>query len=304
MAMGLIMQSNDKEFYLQGTDFDRERFSESDKISFEWNIAYQCNFRCPYCFFEGKWDEYGQRTVFLSVDEWMERWKEIYDRYGSVSIIVTGGEPFVYPHFIELIRDISSLHYPVNISTNGSGDIEKFTKMIDPRRVSVSLSFHPSHVDLDSILMKSRYLRARGFSSEFINWCAYPPFLPSMDSYLEKARLACETLKVIPFVGVYNGKSYPDGYSAEEKKKLGMGTVWEKNVKREGTRCAAGQRSALIFPDGKVARCGQVGERFLLGNIVAGDFRLMDSPLVCDAGLCPCLKAIRPGCDEGTHRVE
>ena len=81
-------------------------------------------------------------------------------------------------------------------------------------------------------------------------------------------------IKAIPFCGQYNGKIYPDSYTKEEKDILGMNEVWEKNVKRKGTLCAAGQKSALIFPDGKVARCGQIGERILVGNIFDKSFKL------------------------------
>jgi len=99
-----------------------------------------------------------------------------------------------------------------------------------------------------------------------------------------------EVLKVIPFYGTYNNTAYPDGYSEYEKKLLGINSVWEKNVKRKGATCKAGHNSALIFPDGKVARCGQIGERFPLGNIFKGDFKLLEAPMTCDAELCPCLE--------------
>lgn len=289
-----MTDENEKQFYLQGTDFGKERFSGIDQVTFEWNIAYQCNYRCPYCFFEGKWEEYGKRTIFLPVDQWMDRWRKIYDRYGRASILITGGEPFTYPGFIELIGQLSALHYPINISTNASVGLEDFAKTIDPSRVSVTLSFHPAHAALADVLRKSRMMKQHGFRSEYINWVAYPPELEKMDAYIEEARAWNELLKVIPFIGTCKGVAYPDGYTAEEKKKLGMGAVWEQNVKRAGTKCAAGKLSALIFPDGKVARCGQIGERFLLGNILSDDFKLLDAPMECDAGLCPCLKAILP----------
>ena len=99
-------------------------------------------------------------------------------------------------------------------------------------------------------------------------------------------------IKAIPFCGQYNGKNYPDSYTKEEKEILGINEVWENNVKRKGTLCAAGQKSALIFPDGKVARCGQIGERILVGNIFEKNFKLLDKPQECDVDMCPCLKAV------------
>ena len=28
-----------------------------EKVNFVWDIHYRCNFRCPFCWFNGKWDE-------------------------------------------------------------------------------------------------------------------------------------------------------------------------------------------------------------------------------------------------------
>ena len=33
----------DKDFYLQGTDKEKEHFSGNRGVSFEWNIIYKCN---------------------------------------------------------------------------------------------------------------------------------------------------------------------------------------------------------------------------------------------------------------------
>jgi len=41
-----------------------------------------------------------------------------------------------------------------------------------------------------------------------------------------------------------------------------------------------------------VARCGQIGERILVGNIFDENFKLLNKPQACDVDLCPCLKAV------------
>jgi hypothetical protein len=284
----------DKKFYLQGTDAKKESFNRPELITLEWNIAYACNFRCPYCFFDGKWEEYGKRNVFPGVDAWMGIWQRISERYGRCALLITGGEPFVYPDFVSLVERLSQIHYPINISSNGSGDMERFATAVDPAKVSVTLSFHPGHNRLADILAKKKYLREKGFHSDFINFVCYPPFFGDMDRWVAEARAEGEVLKVIPFCGQYQGRSYPDGYTAEEKAKLGLGGTWEKNVKRKGRACAAGMKSALIFPDGKVARCGQIGEKHVLCNIFTDEFRLLDKPLACGVEYCPCLESDLP----------
>lgn len=281
---------NKDKFYLQGKDANKEGFSRECNVNFEWNMLYECNYRCPHCIFEGKWEEYGPRTVYLSVAEWMKIWKRIYDRYGRTSLIITGGEPFIYPDFINLIEQISAMHHPINISTNASGDLIGFANKINPERVGLNLSFQPGFNNLDNILEKVQFLKKKGFNTSHINICAYPPYLNDIDVYIEKAYSQGEILKVIPFYGKYENVEYPDGYNEREKKLLGMDKSWEKNVRRKGKLCSAGYKSALIFPDGKVARCGQIGERFLIGNIFDENFHLLEKPLKCDVDLCPCLE--------------
>lgn len=281
-----------EEFYLQGTDFEKEMFHDIKQIRFEWNMLYACNYRCSYCFFEGKWEEYGKRNIYLSPQEWFEHWKRICNLYGRCAIIITGGEPFIYHHFTEIIEKISQIHFPINISTNASANLNDFIEKIDPKKVSLTLSFHPQYDEIEEIIVKIKSLKEKGFLSEFINFCAYPPFLKELNRYIEKVKRSGEKLKVIPYIGKYNGRDYPDGYLNEEKKILGLDEKWEKNVKRKGSLCAAGCKSALIFPDGKVARCGQIGERFLIGSIFSDDFKLLEKPLSCDVDLCPCLETV------------
>ncbi|MFA7074317.1 MAG: radical SAM protein [Endomicrobiaceae bacterium] len=287
-----MRENKDKDFYLQGTDAEKEHFSGSRGVSFEWNIIYQCNYRCSYCIFDGKWDEYGPRTVFKSVNELLEIWDRIYSLYGKTSIVFTGGEPTVYPDFFEFVSKLSEKHYPINISSNGSGDLKRLCEICDNTKVSVSISFHPEFDKAETVIERAKYLKAKGFLAEFINYCCYPPHIPKLMDYVKMFKDNGLTIKAIPFCGQYEGKSYPDSYTAQEKEILGINDVWETNVKRKGTLCAAGQKSALIFPDGKVARCGQIGERVLVGNIFDKDFKLLDKPQECDVDICPCLKAV------------
>jgi MoaA/NifB/PqqE/SkfB family radical SAM enzyme len=288
------MNEKNGKFYLQGSDAKKERFEGVQQVTFEWNMLYACNYRCPHCIFEGKWEEYGPRTVYLSPDQWMTHWQRIYDQYGRVAIVVTGGEPFMYPDFITIIEKLSQMHHPINISTNSSGDLAAFVRHIDPARVSLTLSFQPEFDTLDKVVTRVRLLKHHGFSTGYINFCAYPPYLPDLEKYITEANAAGETLKVIPFYGTYKGSNYPDSYTDDEKKLLGINKRWEDNVRRKGILCAAGQKSALIFPDGKVARCGQIGERVPVGNFFSADFSLLSAPMICDVDLCPCLKAVAP----------
>ena len=93
----------------------------------------------------------------------MNYWNRIYDRYGRSYILITGGEPFIYPNFIELIEKLSSVHYPINISTNTSGDLDGFVKKIDPSKVSVSASLQLNFENISSFLKKVKFLKEHKF---------------------------------------------------------------------------------------------------------------------------------------------
>jgi len=261
--------------------------NKEPKVRFTWNIHYACNFRCPYCFFEGKWDEYEDRNTYLSIDEWMKHWQRIYDNYGRCYILITGGEPFVYPNFIELIERLSCIQYPINISTNASGDLESFVKRIDPQRVSLSVSFQPSFETTELFLEKVKFLRKHKFDGA-INFVAYPPYIKDINVYIDKFNLIGEVLKLIPFWGRFEEKEYPFSYTQQEKEIIGIDDTWFNKVRKKGSLCPAGYNSALVFPDGKVSRCGQIGERKLIGNFFDSEFKLFNGLFPCDSEFCPC----------------
>jgi len=256
-------------------------------VRFTWNIVYDCNYRCSYCFFDGKWEEYGKRNVYLSPDEWMRYWKRIHDRYGPPYIVITGGEPFIYPGFIELVKRLSEISHHINISSNSSRDLDSFVREVDPSNVSLSLSFQPEFNKLDNFIESLLFIRKHRFDG-CVNFVAYPPFLKDIEHYRQKFNSINESLKIIPFFGEYKGKAYPEAYTQEERKIIGIDDAWFKKIRRKDSLCSAGQNTALIFPDGKVARCGQIGEGMVLGSFFDKEFRLLDDPLPCAAEYCPC----------------
>lgn len=273
------------------------------RVRFTWNMLYDCNYRCAYCFFEGKWKEYRKRNIYLSPEESMEYWKRISDKYGPPYLIITGGEPFIYPNFIEIISRISEICCHVNISSNSSGDLKRFAEEIDPKRVSLSLSYQPAFDRLDNFLERVIFLRRHKFDG-CLNFVAYPPYLKDIAYYKGRFVSINESLKVIPFFGEYNNIAYPQGYTDEEKELVGIDENWFKRVRKKGSLCAAGQKTALIFPDGKVARCGQIGENIILGNFFDSNFRLLDNALPCEAEFCPCDEGeVIPNSDDSRDNV-
>ena len=257
------------------------------ELRITWNMHWRCDYRCSYCFFAGHWEEYSRRFIQKSTAEWLDCWRRIRERHGRALVTITGGEPFIFPDFTNLIRGLSDIHWPINISTNMSVPLEGFLAAVDPAKVSVSVSFHPEYHEAGPFLEKLKRLRAAGFSG-CNNFVAYPPHLDRLPGLIAAFQSIGESLKVIPFIGRHDGTDYPGGYTAEQKALLGMGDDWVEGKRPKGRACLAGCRSALLLPDGNVARCGQIGDRHILGNIFDPDFELLPGPAPCDVELCPC----------------
>ncbi|MFA5388680.1 MAG: radical SAM protein [Candidatus Omnitrophota bacterium] len=258
-----------------------------------WDIHYKCNYRCPYCWFENDLNARRFKPRPVSVREWVERWDYIYDKYGPAHIEITGGEPFIYDNFINLIGEISRRH-TIRITTNLSFDIKRFISEINPGVVKIISSFHPSFAEEDVFLKKAAVLKEKGYADTVI-YVAYPPQLRLVDYYKNKFEGKGIVFSVTPFCGIFNGLNYPGAYTDDEKKMLAIYIGEDKNRLKytlnsespKGKLCGAGQRSALLFEDGKLARCGPLKAK-PFANLFDRDFEFLDGPKPCEADFCPC----------------
>jgi MoaA/NifB/PqqE/SkfB family radical SAM enzyme len=263
-----------------------------NKIRFTWDIHYKCNFRCPYCWFYNGWAQASRLNVYLSPQEWMVHWERIFKRYGPVHIEITGGEPFIYPNFIELVRQLSGIH-TVKVTTNLSGDIKAFAQKIDPRRVSLDINYHPLFAQLEGFIKKVLILKRAGFKGG-VCYLAYPPQMRQMDSIRKQFEDAGISFALAAFWGEYRGVKYPQGYTEKDRElirpylgQIDRITYHLDGKSPKGKLCNAGFRYAGIKANGAVVRCGPLGD-VVLGNIMEEDFKLFDRPLPCQAESCPC----------------
>jgi len=264
---------------------------ENQRIKFTWDIHYKCNFRCPYCWFYKSWARMSSRNLYLSPDEWFVHWKRIYDRYGETKIEIVGGEPFIYPNFIELVKRLFSIHL-IKITTNLSGDIERFAKEVNPDRVDMDLNFHILFIDLETVIKKVLILKKAGFKGG-VCYLAYPPQMHKIKSLSERFHSEGINFALAAFWGEYNGRQYPAAYTEEEKEMMRpyLGDIdrvtYHLNAQSpKGKLCNAGHTYADIQGDGNTVRCAPLGDKSI-GNITREDFRLLDSPLPCEADVCP-----------------
>ncbi|OGR47289.1 MAG: hypothetical protein A2X40_01630 [Elusimicrobia bacterium GWC2_65_9] len=268
--------------------------TQDPEIRVTWNIHWSCNYRCSYCLFDGHWTDYGKRNAYLTPDEWLVHWKRLHERHGRAYVVINGGEPFAYPRFVTLLTEVSRMHWPINVTTNGSLHLDDYLRHVDHSKVSLSLSFHPQYHTVQEFLTIVRKVREGGVQLGCLNFVAWPPMLADLPAVLEAFKASGESLKVIPFIGQWREARYPDAYSPDEKALLGMTAGepgekdWLAGKRRKGMLCRAGHRSALLLPDGKVTRCGQIGDPGIFSDFLADGFRLLDAPAPCGVELCPC----------------
>lgn len=262
------------------------------KISFDWNLILECNYRCPYCWFDGQWEKLKSKSP-PSINKLIKYWDNIYKRYGSVHIDILGGEPFLYPDFIELVKELSNIH-TLAIQSNLFQDIDTFVKKIDCSNVKLAGSFHPIFAEFDTFVKKAVILKEHGFSDE-VAYVAYPPQIRQIGYYKEKFARERLSLFVRTFWGRYKGVDYPAGYTEEERKNIEpyIGSrsgekfqIAPKKVK--GLLCHAGHKHAVIDVDGRVNRCGGADPHGVIGNFFDERFKLLDGPRPCDSEYCPC----------------
>lgn len=275
------------------------------RVFLNWEITHKCNYRCSYCLFgNGAVTKEPTPTVYPGIDKCVDAWRNIYERYGSCEIHFAGGEPFIYPEFMDLIERISEIH-TMEFSTNFFWDPDDFIKRIKPGRARIGVSFHPEFVDFDTFFSKALRIKKAGFEL-WVNYVAYPSFLEGVDRYKDAFTQYGISMSILSFKGKHNDKEYPDKYTQEEKdylRKLGT-EIAEKEAldfafakhkrSNEDKLCRMGQMYAKIWPNGETYSCC-LPNALRLGNIFDGTFALLENPLLCKESNCPCWKCMLVG---------
>jgi MoaA/NifB/PqqE/SkfB family radical SAM enzyme len=268
------------------------------KIGFSWDIHWSCNYRCPYCWWHGRWEEISEHNRYPGIIKLIETWERIYRQYGPVHIEISGGEPLIYPEFCEFLEMVLPLH-SIGIATNLSTDIEQMIERLGQYKdnLRIGATFHPLFAEFYEFTRKASRLREAGLSIG-ISYLAWPPQIEKIPIYRERFAKIGFNLSVLTFWGKYAEKAYPGAYTQEEKKIIspslgsrGGESFQTKPLITQGKLCNAGHIYATIHPDGEAIRCGGGSwerQDEPIGNIFDDDFRLLEGPRPCTSRFCPC----------------
>ena len=268
-----------------------------------WNIHYGCNYKCAYCHAPKPQDKDAKKAVYLKSDAWFKIWERNYQRYGTWEILISGGEPFAYPDFMDLIIGLSKMHL-VGVCTNLEWDAADFVKRASPERIRIETSFHPESATLEKFTERLKILKKSGFNPT-VNFVPWPPLLSRMEEIKEGIEKTGCQLTLQPFIGQFEGRSYPQGYTEKEREYFSifsddcnLKTLDFKTTKTSdstnGKLCRMGQNYCYIHPDGSVSRCCR-DHSISLGNIIDDTFRLWDEPSECRADNCNCWRCMLAG---------
>lgn len=107
-----------------------------------FELTPMCNFACKMCYVRKTAAEVkASPRSMMTLDQWLQIAKDACDA-GLLHLLLTGGEPTIWPDFWELYEKLSHMGLLISINTNGSMlDKKAIDKLVKnpPRRVNITL---------------------------------------------------------------------------------------------------------------------------------------------------------------------
>lgn len=293
-------------------------------IEADWILWSGCNYRCSYCF----WPVDALKLRPAPPAE-VDHLVSFFDETSLTWLLhLTGGEPFLYPRFVEMVDRLTKTHL-VSVNSNLSSDrVFQFAEEIDPARVPfLNCGFHVGEREnrgrIEDFVNKIGRLRAAGFNA-FVTYVLYPPLFDR--AVRDFAELADKGVPLIPkaFRGTWEGKCYPGAYTQAEKRvfldlsaqaEAAYADMWARMPTpptinpfldrdlvlngvqdHRGKLCAAGRNFVRIRENGDIQSCGSLD---VIGNVAQGTFQRRTGPSPCQEVECPyfCYKYLVGGAD-------
>jgi len=277
------------------------KVSEMEKeLSIDWNINTLCNFDCKYCFPGAHTNDMNENLRLLDPEQISECFNEIGK---SWSINITGGEPFLYPKFINLCTYLTQDNI-ISINTNLSKKklISKFVDQIDPNNVSlIRGSVHIEEREkrtegMDDFIRNIRKLKHNNFPVS-VNYVLHPTLFDRFEEDYEYFQEKGIDIKAKVFRGNFEGEEYPGAYTDEQVNIL-ENYVFDaldkeflnKKLSFKGEKCEAGVCFFSMGVDGSIYRCStaKLENRSYLGNLFDKNFTPFSKPKKCPFNECKC----------------
>ena len=100
-----------------------------------------CNMNCDMCYVRLSREEMEQQGRLRTVEEWLSVARQMRDS-GTLFLLLTGGEPLLYPDFKRFYLALREMGFLITINTNGTlidADWAAFFGAHKPRRINITL---------------------------------------------------------------------------------------------------------------------------------------------------------------------
>ena len=119
----------------------KQAYLKQKPISATIELLPLCNMNCDMCYVRLSHDELNKEGKLLTYQQWIEISKDM-QQYGILFILITGGEPLLYPHFKELYIELKKMGFIISLNTNGTLLNEQWVNFFlqyKPRRINITL---------------------------------------------------------------------------------------------------------------------------------------------------------------------
>lgn len=116
-------------------------FQEEIPLSGTFELLPVCNMNCKMCYVRISYEEMERQGKMLTAQQWLEIGRQAAEM-GTMFLLLTGGEPLLYPDFSEVYRGLRNLGIFITVNTNGTMITEKVVDLFledMPRRINISL---------------------------------------------------------------------------------------------------------------------------------------------------------------------
>lgn len=115
--------------------------AKSVPINGSFELLPLCNLNCKMCYVRLSREEMEKQGRLRTADEWLSIAEQM-QKAGTLFLLLTGGEPLIYPDFKKLYLGLKKLGFIISVNTNGTLLNEEwadFFKENKPRRINVTL---------------------------------------------------------------------------------------------------------------------------------------------------------------------
>jgi MoaA/NifB/PqqE/SkfB family radical SAM enzyme len=102
-------------------------------ITTAFELSPVCNLNCQMCYIRLSRQQVKEQGGTLAMEFWLQL-AEQFKREGTLFVLLTGGEPLLYPHFRELYLGLHQMGFILSVNTNATLITEEIADMLATHR--------------------------------------------------------------------------------------------------------------------------------------------------------------------------